>query len=204
MNLLHRITLAALCCAPLSAGAQYDVRSLDGGYAQLSYTFAELRLLAQDPDGGDDADGIRVGGSALIHPNLFAAGALTTTGSDGANGVDTDVFELHLGYRHPLTPHVDALGMAGLVRMDRDFGGRGDDDDFGPAITGGLRAPLSSMIEVGGYLSYVQLFGDGDLALRGEGLYHLTPNFSVLAGLGLADDVREANVGVRWSFRATR
>lgn len=195
------VALAALLCVPLAAAAQYPGQPGRMEYTRLSYTLADVRLLAEDPDGREDADGVRVGGSALVHPNLFVAGALSSTGSDGFNGVDTDVFEMNLGYRHALTPRVDLLGMAGLVRVDRDFGGRRSDDDLGPSITGGIRAPLASRIEAGGYVNYLQVFGDGDLALRGEGLFHATPNLSLLAGLGVSDDTREAALGVRWNFR---
>lgn len=200
--------LLALCCIPLAANAQYPASSststYDSRYANLSYTLGEVRLLAKDPDGGDDADGIRVGGSLLMHPDFFALGALSTLGSDGNNGVDTDVFEFGVGYRHALSPRVDLLGIGGLVWEDRDYANRADDDDLGVQLTGGARATLTPVIEVGGYLSYLELFGDGDLGLRGEGLYHFTPNFSALAGVGLSDDVREANIGVRWNFRPTR
>lgn len=195
--------LAALLGAT-AAQAQYYGTPPASGYARLSYTYADARLLLQDPDGADDADGIRLGASGLIHPDFFVTGALGTTGSDGPNGLDTDVIELHLGYRYAFTPHVDLLGMAGIVHVDRDFGGRRDDDDLGPSLTGGFRAPLASMVEVAGFANYTQVFGDGDLSLRGEGLYHVTPNFSAVAGLALSDDLREASLGVRWTFAPTR
>lgn len=198
--------LFALLFLPLAANAQYPASSSPSTtsyspYASLSYTLGEVRLLAEDPDGGDDANGISVGGSLLMHPDFFATGALTTLGSDGNNGVDTDIFQVGIGYRHALSPRMDVLGIGGLVWEDRDYTGRADDDDLGVQLTGGLRAALTNVIEVGGYLSYLELFGDGDLGLRGEGLYHFTPNFSALAGVGLSNDVREANVGVRWNFR---
>ena len=210
LKLLKTSALVALACLPLAAQAQYEPRSTTTSsygdrYANLSYTLGEVRLLAEDPDGGDDADGVRLGGSALIHPDFFVAGALSSLGSDGVNGRDTDTFELGLGYRYALNPRIDLLGIGGIVRVDRDFGNsRADDDDLGPSLTGGARAALTHAIEVGAYANYVQLFGDGDLALRGEGLYHFTPNFSVLAGLGLSDDTREANIGARWNFHPTR
>lgn len=210
MNTMRMSALAAVLCVPLAAQAQYPARSsssaagYDQTYANLSYTLGEVRLLAEDPDGGDDADGIRLGGSALVHPDFFISGALSTLGSDGNNGVDTDIFEVGVGYRHAVSPRVDLVGIGAIVRVDRDFGGRGDDDDFGPSLTGGARGALTHAIEVGGFLNYTQVFGDGDLGLHGEGLYHFTPNFSVLAGLGVSDDTREASVGARWNFQPTR
>jgi len=210
MNTLKTLALLALVSLPFAAQAQYQPRSTSGSsydsrYANLSYTLGEVRLLAEDPDGGDDADGIRLGGSALIHPDFFLAGALSTVGSDGANGRDTDTFEFGLGYRYAVSPRADLVAIGGLVRVDRDYGNsRADDDDFGPSLTGGARAALTHAIEVGAFANYMEVFGDGDLALRGEGLYHFTPNFSFLAGLGLSDDTREASIGARWNFHPTR
>lgn len=205
-------TLCLLAGLPLAANAQYDNNrhgnDRDGydRYANLSYTLGEVRLLAEDPDGREDADGIRIAGSALFHPQFFVAGALSTLGSDGANGLDTDILELGVGYRYALSPQVDLLGVAGVIRVDRDFaGGNGaDDDDLGPSLTGGARAALTRVIEVGAFLNYAEVFGDGDLALRGEGLYHFTPHLAALAGLGVSDDTREAMIGARWSFQRTR
>lgn len=120
------------------------------------------------------------------------------------NGRDTDTIELGVGYRHALSARMDLIAVGGLIRVDRDFGGRADDDDLGPSLTGGARAALTPVIEVSALANYIQVFGDGDVGLRGEGLYHFTPHFSVLAGLGLSDDTREANIGARWSFQPTR
>lgn len=209
MNIkLKTSALLALLCLPLAATAQYEGRrshdSNGDRYANLSYTLGEVRLLAEDPDGGDDADGIRLGGSALFHPDFFVAGALSAVGSDGVNGRDTDTIELGLGYRYALSPRADLVAIGGLIRVDRDYSSRADDDDLGPSLTGGARAALTPAIEVGAFANYMQIFGDGDVALRGEGLYHFTPNFSLLAGLGLSDDTREANIGARWNFQPTR
>jgi hypothetical protein len=208
MKMLKTSALLALLCLPVAANAQYQPRnstdSYGSRYANLSYTLGEVRLLAEDPDGADDASGIRLGGSALFHPDFFVAGALTSVGSGGNNGYDADTFELGLGYRYALSPRMDLVGIGGLVRVDRDFGNRGDDDDIGPSLTGGARAVLTDAIEVGAFANYTQVFGDGDLGLRGEGLWHFTPNLSALAGLGLSDDVREVNIGARWNFQPTR
>jgi hypothetical protein len=211
MNRFSGIGLLVLLCAPLAAPAQYDYErrtpTRSAGDPQLSYTLGEVRLLAEDPDGREDADGIRIGGSALVHESFFVTGALSTTGSDGPNGLDTDVFELGLGFRHAFeefTRDVDLIGIAGLVRVDRDFGTRRDDDDFGPSLTGGARASLAPAFEVGGFVNYTEVFGDGDLTLLTEGLYHATPNISLLAGLGLSDDTRQVNIGARWNFSPTR
>jgi hypothetical protein len=180
-----------------SRGTSYD------RYSPLSYTHGELRLVAEDPDGRDDADGVSLAGSVLLQPQLFIAGGYTSLGAGSDNGLDEDTLELDVGFRHPFTSQVDLIGMAGLVRVDRDVG-RFHDDDIGPSITGGTRVALTSMVEIGGFVNYTQVFGDGDLGVRGEGLYHVTPNLSVLAGLGLSDAARFANIGARWYFTPAR
>lgn len=193
---------AVLCLValalPLAAAAQGDSRYRDTGHGRLSYTLGEVRVVARDPDGAGDADGVSIGGSALITPDLFLAGSATTVGS---GNYDEDTLDLGVGMRYAVGPRIDLVGVAGLVFGDRQVGNRDFGSDVGPALTAGLRSPLTPEIEVGAYASYVRLYEDGDLGLRGEGLYHFTPNFSALASLGLTDNERNASLGVRWYFR---
>ena len=172
----------------------------DSGYGRLSYTLGEVRAVARDPDGADGADGVSLGGSALITPDLFIAGALTSVGSGGPNGYDDDTVEVGLGLRHAFTSQVDLVGIAGFIHDDRQVGNRDLGSDLGPSLTGGVRAELTPAIEVGGYIDYTRLYNDSNLGVRGEGLYHFTPNFSVLAGVGLTDSERTADLGARWYF----
>lgn len=190
---------------PLAAFAQDRARESgyghEAGYSHLSYTLGEVRAVARDPDGAGDADGVSLGGSALITPDLFIAGALTSVGSGGPNGYDDDTVEVGLGLRHGFTSQVDLVGIAGFIHDDRQVGNRDLGSDLGPSLTGGVRAALTPAIEVGAYANYTRLYNDSDLGLRGEGLYHFTPNFSVLAGVGISDNERNANLGARWYFR---
>ena len=50
---------------------------------------------------------------------------------------------------------------------------------------------------------YQEIFSDSTLGVRGEGLYHFTPNLAGIAGLGLSDKDRTANIGARWYFTPT-
>lgn len=196
------VTVLALLSTPLAHAAQYENGSssrIESVYNNFSYTLGEVRLLAIDPDRGDNADGVRLGGWAQFHPNFFAAGALSTVGQGGVNGVDTDRFDLGLGYRYGIAPRIDLVGIGGLVYESVDNGIRSD-SDVGPSLTGGIRGQLTPVIELGGYLNYTDVLSDSTLAINGEGLYHATPNLSLLAGLGLADGERSANIGARWNF----
>ena len=204
MNMLSKWT-SLLFVLPLTALAQPNTRQPDNGYGrsygQLSYTLGEVRMVAQDPDGGRNADGVSIAGSALLDPNFFVAGSYTSTGSSGPNDTNDDVFEAGVGLRHAFTSQVDLVGIAGLVHESRQVGNRDFGSDVGPSLTGGVRSALTPKIEVGAFLNYRSLFGDSVLGLRGEGLYHLNPNLSLLAGAGLSDNERIANLGARWYFR---
>jgi hypothetical protein len=201
----RNFAIALALFAPL-ASAQYDDRttSREPVYNNFSYTLGEVRLLAVDPDGGDSADGVRIGGSALIQPEFFAAGALSTVSSGGPNGVDVDRLDLGLGYRYAIAPRIDLIGIGGLVFEDVDYGNNFSDDDIGPSLTGGARGQLTPLVELAGYVNYTDVFADSDLGIIGEGLYHATPNLSLVAGLGLSDGERSASIGARWNFYPTR
>jgi hypothetical protein len=212
----HGAMLFAVLFLPLAAQAQaathprdrtYDnrhgARTYGSTYSPLSYTHGEVRLVAEDPDGHGTADGVSLAGSVLFRPELFATGAFTSLGNGGIDGFDSDTLELSVGLRHPYTSQVDLVGAAGIVHVDSNAGSR-HDDDFGPSLTGGARVWLSPLFEIGAYANYTQIFGNGDLGVRGEGLYHITPNLSAVAGLGLSDSTRFANIGARWYFTPVR
>ena len=190
------LALTALLLLPLAAPAQ-SRRAADG---RLSYTYGEARLVIEEPDGGDDFTGLRVGGAAKFHPNWFATGALTTVSNDGA---DLDTLDLGAGYRSPIAPGTDVVGIIGLVWANFDAGPF-DEDDSGLSLTGGVRSRVAPRFEVGGYASYLELFGDGDVSLIGEGLLHLSPQFALVGSLSLSDDVNVLTFGARWDFAPSR
>lgn len=199
MKILRTIAALALL-APFAALAQNEAQSQNqyqGGYSRLSYTYADGRLVIADYDRGGSADGIRIAGSVQFQPELFATGALTALNSDG---FDYNQLDFGLGLRHPLQGNVDLVGIIGLVFADVDGGG----DDTGISLTGGVRAPMSSQFELGGYVSYVEIFDDGDITLTGEGLLHLNPNLSLVGSLGFSDNVTTITAGARWNFGRAR
>jgi hypothetical protein len=167
---------------------------------RLSYTWAEARLVDEDPQGGDDYTGVRIAGAAQFHPNLFFTGALTSVSSDG---VDLDTIDLGLGFRQALNSDTDVVAGVGLVWADIDAGRFGGDDDTGLSLSGGLRSFLAPRFEVGAYATYVELFGDGDVSIVGEGLLHMTPQLALVGSLSLSDDVNVLTAGVRWNFTRT-
>ena len=190
---LFAVSLPGLAAPP-------DTRGKGSGYTRLSYTYGEVRLVIQEPDRGDSFDGVRLGGALQFHPQMFANASLTTV-SDG--GADLDTLDLGLGFRHALRSDVDLVGIVGLVWADFDAGPFGD-DDTGISLTGGVRTVTTPKLELGGYVNYTELFGDGDISLIGEGLLHLTPNVSLVGSLGLSDDFNVLTFGARWNFVASR
>jgi hypothetical protein len=192
-NLLAPVLGAALCAtlaAPLPALAQESVRA-------LSYTYADGRLVLWDTDGGGNLDGVRLGGSARLNPDLFAVGNLTLVGD---TGYDLTVLDFGLGFRHPLSSRTDLVAIGGVVFAEVDAGAS-DNDDSGISLTGGVRSMVGPQFELGGYLNYADYLGDGDLLLTGEGLLHVTRELSLAASLGISDDYNVLTLGARWNFR---
>lgn len=194
---LFILGLPAIAAASPSNYSSSSRRYDDANYGRLSYTQAEARVVARDPDGAGDADGVAIGGSALVAPQVFVEGSLTSVGS---GNYDDDTIELGVGLRHAFTANMDLVGIAAILHDERSVGSRDLGSDWGPSLTGGMRFAFNTPLEFGAYATYTRLYEDGDLGLRGEGLYHFTPNFSAIAGLGLTDNERNATLGVRWYF----
>jgi len=205
-GLIAGLTVPALLALPLPGlAAQSGTQGQSGyrqssGYSRLSYTYGEARLVIEEPDGGDSFDGIRLGGSLQFQPQVFGVASLTSVSSDG---VDIDTFDLGVGFRHALQSNVDLVGIVGLVWAEVDAGPF-EDDDTGISLTGGVRGFAAPQLELGGYASYAEVFGDGDITLTGEGLLHLSPNLALVASLGFSDDVNILTFGARWNFVPTR
>lgn len=195
MNTRYRSTLALAAAAALFALPALAQAQQSAG--RLSYTYGDARLVIQDPDNGDDFTGVRVAGSAQFQHNLFVTGAITTVGSDN---VDIDTLDLGLGFRHPIAADTDFVAGAGLIWADVDTPGNGGDDDTGLSLLGGVRSLVGPQFELGGYASYAEVFGDGDITLTGEGLLHLTPQWSLAGSLGFSDDFTILTVGARYNF----
>lgn len=192
-------TVLALACASLALAAEAaPVRAGAPSAPTLSYDWIEGRFLLLDPDEGDDADGLRLAGSALLQSNLFATGGLSHVDVDG--GGDYDQLDAGVGLRHPLDSRMDLVGIASLIYTNVDCRACRDDSDIGFGLTGGIRAALAPQFEVGGYVGYTDTFDDGDIALTGEGLFHANAQLSLLGALSLSDDYNAINLGVRWNF----
>jgi len=196
MNKTLILAAALLPALALPFTAQAQTSRDRSGASPFSYTYAELRYVDYDTDGGGSLDGLRLGGSLQFQPQLFAVGALTML-SDGP--VDYETIDLGIGFRTALQSNVDFVAIGGLIFAEVDTPGRSNDDS-GISLTGGVRGMMSPQFELGGYIGYVDLYGDGDITLTGEALFHVNRQATLLASLGFSDDVNTLTLGGRWNF----
>ena len=190
----RNLAVLALCAAlaPLPALAQS--RSSQTSYGtNPHYTYGDGRIVMLDPDGGDNESGIRIGGSLLFQPNLFGVASLTDV--DALTQLD-----LGVGMRSALSSRTDLVGIAGIVFAEVDRGPF-EDDDTGISLTGGVRSLMGPQFELGGYVGYAEIFGDGDVTFTGEGLLHVTRELALVGSLGISDDYNIVTLGARWNVR---
>lgn len=160
----------------------------------LSYTFAELRYLDLDNNGGD---GFRIRGSYDFGNNWILVGGLTTLDFNG--NVDSDSFEIGGGYLLDLSPHFDLVSTARFVKTDTDTPG-GSSDDSGLALSSGVRGLLNPNIELRGTVNYVNV-SDSDTFIEVAADYHFTRNIAAGLSLEFAGDSDLISIGARWFFR---
>ena len=191
MKSTYALILSTLLALPVAAQAAGQ-----SGYGSMSYSYGDARLIVVEPDVGDNADGIRLDGSFMFQPQLYAVAAVTRYGD---NNYDITMLEGGVGYRQALRSGMDLVAQGGLVLAEIDVGPFSD-DDTGLFLRGGLRGVATPQIEYGAYAEYRSIFDDGDVTLTGEGLLHFTHNLAMVASLGLSDDFNTLTLGVRWSF----
>lgn len=185
----------SLVVLPLSVHAAQRSASSPPG---LSYSFLDARYVTVDGDGAD-ADGYGISASFLVHPNVFLFGGYADVESDGGIDVETTTISGGVGFRHGVSGAVDLVGSAAAVNADVDVPGFGSDDDTGFALEGGVRALLTPMFEIGGAVTYIDIFEEDETDFVASGLLHLgASGFSV--GASYAVDAEALSVGGRFNF----
>ena len=162
--------------------------------SDLSYTYAELRFVDVDINGGD---GFRFGGSYEFDGPWLLLGAITAL--DFNNNVDSTLLEVGGGYVWKYTDDFDLLGTLRLVRAEVDTPG-GSADDTGFALSAGTRGLLAPQFEVRGSVNHINL-DNSDTYLELAGDYHFTEQFSAGMSLEFAGDADSFTLGARWFFR---
>ena len=161
------------------------------------YTFVEARFVNISPDGpdgpgnnADDLDGIQLGGSAAVHPNVHVFGNL-------AELDDLALLSAGVAYNHSMPAGFDLVGGVSLDSADIDNGG----DDTALGLRADLRWAIpGTPFEVVPGLRYTNLFNDSDLALRGGFLYTIIPNLRAVASYTVGSDADRLTAGARYEF----
>lgn len=90
--------------------------------AELDYSYVEGGLTHVEADGGPDADGWTVGGSAAITSNLHFYGSYAKTDVDHSF-IDVDILRLGLGWNTGITDRSDLVVRANYLQLDSDYSG---------------------------------------------------------------------------------
>lgn len=159
----------------------------------LSYSYAELRFVDVDTNGGD---GFQLGGSIQLDGPWILVGAITAL--DYNNNADSTLLELGGGYVWNYTNEFDLIGTLTLVRFEVDTFG-GDFDDTGIAFSAGARGLLTPQIELRGSVNHINL-DNSDTYLEIAGDYYFTEQISAGVSLEFAGDLDVLSIGARWFF----
>ncbi len=162
--------------------------------AGLGYSYAELRFVDVDANGGD---GLRLNGSYELENNWLIVGGLTAL--DFNNNVDVTTVELGGGYVWHYSSDFDLVSSLRYVRADIDTPG-GSSDDSGFALSGGARGLLTPQFEVRGSVNYINL-DNSDTYLEIAVDYYFTEQFAAGVSLEFAGDADVFTIGGRWFFK---
>jgi hypothetical protein len=184
------LVLAALSIHTTAAAQGTPQRSA----GTLDYSFAELRFVDVDVNGGD---GFRLAGSLELNGPWILVGGLTAL--DFNNNVDSTLLELGGGYVWDYTDDFDLFGTLQIVRFEVDTPA-GDANDNGILISAGTRGLLAPQFEVRGSINHINL-DNSDTYLQLAGDYYFTDQLSAGVSLEFAGDTDSFSLGARWYFR---
>lgn len=187
---MKKLFVLALLLVQQNAFAQASAT----GFGDVSYSYAELRFVDVDRNGGD---GFRVGGSWEADPNWLLVGSITSL--DFNNNVDSTLLEIGGGYVWHYTDQFDLVSTLRLVRSEVDAPGL-DADDSGFALSAGTRGLLAPQFEIRGFVNHINL-DDSDTFLELAGDYYFTEQFAAGISLEFAGDNDAFTIGARWFFR---
>jgi len=182
--------LAVLCLMQSAAFAQTNTAPL----GELTYTYAELRFVDFDDNGGD---GFRFNGSWDLGNQWILLGGITS--ADFNSNVDATILGIGGGYVWNYRPDWDLLATAQFVRADFDTPG-GSSDENGFLVSGGVRGYLAPKFELRGSVNHINL-DDSDTYLEMAGDYYFTPQFAAGLSVEFAGDSDLFSIGARWYFK---
>ena len=187
------VTLSLAITAALSFtaahAAELDYSYIEGGYSHI------------EADGGSDASGWGVAGSAAITSNLHLFGGYTAAETDSFS-IDADIWRFGLGWNTGVTYRSDLVVRANYLQIDTDFPGpTGEADGYEAEV--GLRTALTPNFETSVALGYIDIDrgnSSGDLYGKLGAQYKFNPAWGIAASATLSEDANEYFIGPRFSF----
>lgn len=196
----------------LSAGIAVISLSLAGTlHASPNYNYVELDYIDFDIE-PFEGDGWAIGGSALVHPNVFILGRFSDAETDATvfgTSVDGDFEQISIGagLQSPLqNDNISVFGQLTYEDLELDISGggaRASFDDSGFALEGGARFIIHPQFEIGGSVRFIDVgdFYDGEFGFRVGGEWRALPWLAVNVDYdqnnGDDSDVEQIQAGVR-------
>ncbi|MGD8430599.1 MAG: hypothetical protein PVH31_09330 [Ectothiorhodospiraceae bacterium] len=185
--------LYGLALAAVLTAAAGEVAAADLSYNHLGLGVGNIELDDSDADG----TGFSVDGSFAIHPNAYLIGRYANWDLDGP---DREDFRVGGGLHTPLQSNVDLIGELFYENRDYDINGRGDDDNDGLGLRGGVRAKAAPRLELDGGAVYYALDEDDAAGVWGEAWYDVTQPIQAGLQAELTDEESIISLGGRYRF----
>jgi hypothetical protein len=167
--------------------------------ADLDYTYFEGRyILDGEVEDVDDYDGFALAGSYQLTNDIFVFGQYFDGEFDDIDG-DLSSYLFGAGYIYPLNESWDANFSFGYGKYEIDTR-RGDVDDNGFVLTGGVRGMFKPKIELRADLNYSK-FDESDTYLTLGGDYYFMPNVSAGIAFNIGGDSDSFSIGGRYYFK---
>lgn len=180
----------------------------------ISYTYVEAGYAATSIDnGGPDADGWAINGSAAVTDNIHLYGGYSGQKTDDfdtlagrVDGVDVDHWNVGVGYNRALNPRLDVVARVGYQKADTDDAGVGGRNVLGVDRDGwnvetGVRGAMTSNLEgyaLAGYEDYDRT--DGEFYARLGAQVKLNPSWGLTGEVKYVDNYVAYFIGPRMSF----
>lgn len=185
---MRKLLLTTLLATQINAQANaQDNNAITYNYFELGYDYFDL-------SGNEHADGLYLEGAFDLNENFYLGGAFDNLGTSGA---DVNRFSVFGGWHTDLTGTTDFYGQLKVGHIDNRF-----NDSFTYGADIGTRTAFNAHFELITQLGYthVDKASDGFTNIGVKGLFKITDNHAITAGVESLDDEMGASVGFRFSF----
>jgi Outer membrane protein beta-barrel domain len=199
MNRKHLFPALILLASALPLHAAQE--SADSAASPISYDFIDLGLQKINiSDVDDDADGYSVGASTSLGKSFYLGFSVAAVQlKDYTVDLDSQAYNLSLGYHHALSRTVDLVLAAGPTHLRVQSNG-GEGSATGGQAQVGLRVAATPDLELAAVVSHQRIKSVGATAYGASARYLFTRNFSVGLNLGGGDDLSNYGASLRWQF----